>query len=61
MKGLALLIFNIEPHLNTAGSEHLTDVEAASKIASIYGLHDETFIEDVGGFMKIFGEYRLVK
>lgn len=57
--GIGLVDFNIEPHLNSATREHIKDVEIAAKVAPIYGLHDEAFLEVGDDGMKVFGEYRL--
>lgn len=59
--GIGLVDFNVEPHLNTASTEHIKDVKIASQVSPIYGLYDEAFIKSVDGSFDIFGEYRLFK
>lgn len=57
--GIGLINFNVEPHLNEASAGHIEEIKEASKISPIYGLYDESFIEETNGEMKIFGKYRL--
>lgn len=58
-EGIGLIDFNIEPHLNEASEEHLADIEEAAKVAPIYGLYDDSFILEIDGNMKIYGDYEL--
>ncbi len=58
-EGLGLVDINIEPHLNSASSEHLNDIHQASEHAVIYGLYDDSFIKVDGREIKIVGKYRI--
>lgn len=58
-EGIGLVDFNIEPHLNEAGPDHLEDIRQAAQIAPIHGLHDDAFILELGGTMRIYGKYKL--
>jgi len=55
--GIGLVDFNIEPHVNTAGPEHIEEIREASEIAPIIGLYDGSFILETEGRVQIFGKY----
>ncbi|MCA1057636.1 Type 1 glutamine amidotransferase-like domain-containing protein [Rossellomorea aquimaris] len=54
--GIGLVEINIEPHLNAASEEHISDIHEASRFAAIYGLYDNSFIKVVDNKMEIFGD-----
>ena len=57
-EGIGLVDINIEPHLDCASKAHIEeDIYEASKIATIYGLHDHSFITIVDNKMEIVGDY----
>lgn len=55
--GIGLVDINIEPHLDPTNEEHNKDIYEASKLSTIYGLYDDSFIKIINDEIEIYGDY----
>ena len=57
--GIGLVHLNIEPHINNMSNDHLAEVEEASKVTTIVGLPDDSFILVTEDQVVYYGDYRI--
>lgn len=55
--GIGLVDINIEPHLDPTNEEHNKDIYEATRLSTIYGLYDDSFIKIVDEEITFYGDY----